>query len=60
MYIATVTDDYDNNNFSNITDNEYNFDITIPTLLFTTPCGISLLCFPSLILYTLSKPLSYK
>ena len=57
MYIANVTDDYDNYNFSYCTGNQYNIDIIIPTLLFTIPCGLSFLLFMSLILYTLIKPL---
>ena len=60
MYITNVTDDYDNNNFSNCTDNEYIIDINIPTLLFTIPCGLSFLCFTSLIVDTLIKPLFNK
>ena len=60
MYIANVTDDYDNMTPINCTDNEYNIDIIKPTLLFTIPCGLSFLCFMSLIVYTLIKPLFNK
>ena len=56
MYIANVTDDYDNMTPTNCTDNEYNIDIIIPTLLFTIPCGVSFFCFMSFIVYTLIKP----
>ena len=65
MYITNVTD-YDNmtddyndtlslNN--NCTINENNIDITLPTLIFTIPCGLSFLCLISLIVCTLIKPL---
>ena len=57
MYIANVTDDDDNNTFSNCSDKENNIDIFIPTLLFTKPCGLSFLCLISLMVYTLIKPL---
>ena len=71
MYIANVTDDYDNITSSNYTDNdnmtltnctinENIFDISIPTLLIITPCGLSFLCLMSLMLYTLIKPLFNK
>ena len=32
-------------------------DIIVPTLFFTTPCGLSLLCLISLMILTLIKPL---
>ena len=54
MYIANVTDDYDNMTPTNCTDKEYNIDIIIPTLLFTILCGLSL------IVYTLVTPLFNK
>ena len=60
MYIANVTDDYNNMTPTNCTDNEYNFDIILPTLIFTIPCGLSFLCFMSLIVYTLIKTLFNK
>ena len=40
MDITNITDDYDNISLCNCTDNEYNIDIIIPTLLFTIPCGL--------------------
>ena len=48
--------DYDNTTLSNCTNKEKNIDITIPTLLITIPCGLSLLCLTSLMVYTLIKP----
>ena len=60
MYIATVTDEYDNMTPSNCTDDEYIIDLIKPTLIFTFPCGLSFLCFMSLIVYTLMKPLLKK
>ena len=50
-----MTDDY-NGSLSknkNCTGNENNFDIIIPTLLLTKPCGVSFLCLMSLKVYTL-------
>ena len=55
MYIANVTDDYDKMTQTDCTDNEYIIDIFIPTLLLAMPCGLSFLCFISLIVYTLIK-----
>ena len=60
MYITNITDDYDNITSSNYTDydnmtqtnctnTENNIDIIIPSLLLTVPCGLSFLCFMSLI-----------
>ena len=49
--------DYDNETLSNCTNSENNFDKNTPTLLLTIPCSLSLLCFFSLIVYTLIKPL---
>ena len=60
MYIVKVTDDYDNMTLCNCTKNENDFDIIIPTLLFTIPCGLSFLCLISLMVYTLIKPLINK
>ena len=67
MYVTNVTDDYDNitNNYDNITftkctNNENNIDIIIPTLLLRVPCGLSLLCMLSLMIYTLIKHLITK
>ena len=48
MYIAIVTDDCDNRLISNCINRENIIDITIPTLLFTIPCGRSFLCLLSL------------
>ena len=61
MYITNITDDYNdtlsiNNNFTN---NGSDIEIIIP--LFTIiPCGLSLICLISLMLYTLVKPLFNK
>ena len=65
MYVTNVTD-YDNmtddykitlplNN--NCTNSENNIDIIIPTLFSTLPCGLSIICLISLVVYTLHKPL---
>ena len=64
MYMTKITDDYDNitssnytvyDNISvvNFTNNENNFDITIPTLFFKIPCGQCFLCSISFMIYTL-------
>ena len=72
MYITNVTDfdnitssnysDYDNitdTNNCTINDNNNNIEIIIP--LFTIiPCGMSLICLISLMVYTLIKPLFNK
>ena len=59
--------DYDNVTFSNddmtlsnCTFNENDIDIIIPTLFFTIPRDLSFLCFTSLNVYTLIKPLFNK
>ena len=72
MYIANVTNDYDNITSNNYTDmlneydnmtlsncphNENNIDIILPTITLIIPCGLSVLCFMSLVVYTLIKPL---
>ena len=72
MYVANVTDDfniitlfsytdilkdYDNITLSNGTNNENNFDIIIPILLFTIPCDLSFLCLLSLTVFTLIEHL---
>ena len=58
MYILNITDDY-NDTLSvdnNCTNNDKNIEIIIP--LFTIiPCGMSLICLISLMVYTLIKPL---
>ena len=61
MYITNITDDYNDtlsiNN--NCTNNDNNIEIIMP--LFTIiPCGVSLICWISLMLYTLVKPLFNK
>ena len=70
MYIANVTNyyenitsskyiNYDNMILTNYTNNENNIEKMIP--LFTIiPCGISLMCLLSLMVYTLIKPLFNK
>ena len=61
MYIIKITDDYNdtlsiNNNCTKI---DNNIEIIIP--LFTIiPCGMSLICLISLLVYTLVKPLFNK
>ena len=62
MYISNITNDYDNIlEYDNITsskctNSENYFEIIIP--LFTIiPCGMSLICLISLMVYTLIKPL---
>ena len=63
MYITNVTDDYNDTlaikyNCTN-NDNDNNIEIIIP--LFTIiPCGLSLICLLSLMVYTLIKPLINK
>ena len=58
MYITNITDDYKDtisiNN--NCTNNDKNIEITIP-LNAIIPCGLSLICLISLMVYTISKPL---
>ena len=49
MYIANVTDDYNDNNIK----------IVIP-LITTVPCGMPLICLISLMVYTIVKPLLNK
>ena len=61
MYILNITDDY-NDTFSinnNCTNNDNKIEIIIP--LFTIiPCGMSIICLISLMVYTLFKPLINK
>ena len=58
MYITNITDGYNdtlsvNNNWTN---NDNNFELIIP--LFTKiPCGMSIMCLKSRMVYTLMKPL---
>ena len=64
MYPANITtNDYDNNTdlnttnvYNNCTNNENNIEKIIPTLFLTIPCGLSILCLMSSLLYTLTKP----
>ena len=63
MYITNITDDYNdtlsiNNNCTN-NDIENNIEIIIP-LITIIPCGLSLICLISLMVYTLIKPLFNK
>ena len=57
MYVTTIT----TNEYENVTnlckDNENNTDINISTFLLTIPCGLSILCLISLMIYTLIKTL---
>ena len=54
MYITNITDDY--NNCSN-NDNIFEIIITLFTII---PCGMSLICLISLLVYTLIKLLIRK
>ena len=61
MYITNFTEDY-NDNLSinnNCTNNDKNIEIVMP-LITIVPCGMSLLCLISLMVYTLVKPLFNK
>ena len=55
MFIANVTDDYDNMTLSNCTNNEKNIEIIIP-LFMIIPCSLSFLCLIILVIYTRIKP----
>ena len=61
MYITNITDDYNDtlsiNN--NCTNNDNNIEIVI-ALLTIIPCGMSLICLISLMVYTLFKLLFNK
>ena len=62
MYITNVTDEYNdtlsvNNNCTN-NDNS-NIEIVLP-LISLIPCGMSLICLISLMVYTSIKPLINK
>ena len=62
MNISNITDtidDYNNILTSNCTDNDNNIEIVIP-LITIIPCGLSLVCLISFMVYTLIKPLSNK
>ena len=57
MYITNVTDDY-NDTLSlnkNCTNNDNNVEI-VKRLNTIIPCGLSLICLLSLMVYTLIKP----
>ena len=65
MYITNVTNDYNDTLTTNITNDslsstctniENNFEIVI-TLITIIPCGMSLVCLISFMVYTLIKPL---
>ena len=61
MCITNITEDVNDTLSINIifTNNDNNFETIIP--LFTTiPCGLSLICLLSLIVYTLLKPIFNK
>ena len=55
--LNTTKDNNNNNNTENCSKNETFFDIFIPTLLLTIPCGLSFLHLKSSMIYTLIKPL---
>ena len=55
MYVTNFTTIKYDNFLINCTDKEKNIDINIPTLLLTLPCGPSVLCLVSLMVYTLTK-----
>ena len=59
MYITNITD-YDNMadayNTNNCTNNDNKMEIIRP-LITIIPCGLSLICLISLMVYTLIKPL---
>ena len=69
MNVTNITDEYNDSSTTNITDKynntsspkctiiEYDFDIIIPALLLTIPCGLSFLCLMTLKVYTLIKTL---
>ena len=62
MYLAKVTDDYNDTLSKNIncTNNDNNnIEIVIP-LITIVPCGMSLICLISLMVYTLIKHLINK
>ena len=61
MYITNITDEYNDtlsiNN--NCTNNDNNIERVIP-LIRIIPCGLSVICLISLMVYTVVKPLSNK
>ena len=62
MYMSNIANDYDNitdkdnMTLTKCTDSENNIEITIPSFTII-PCGMSLICLISLMVYTLIKPL---
>ena len=58
MYITNITDDYNDTLSinSNCTNSENNIEIILP-LITIKPCGLSLICLISLMIYVLVKPL---
>ena len=61
MYITNISDDYNGtlSKINNCTNKDNNIDIIIP-LLTIIPSGMSLICFISLMVYTLVKDLFNK
>ena len=62
MYVTNITDDNDNITICNCTtndNNDTNIEVVIP-LITIIPCGMSLICLISLVVYTLIKPLLNK
>ena len=62
MYVTNITDDNNKITLCNCTsndNNDTNIEIVIP-LITTVPCGMSLICLISLMVYTLIKPLLNK
>ena len=57
--VTDIIDDYNNTLTSNCTDNDNNIEIVIP-LITIIPCGLSLVCLISFMVYTLIKPLINK
>ena len=54
MYITNVTDDYkDTLSINNICTNNYNNIETVIPLITIIPCGLSLICLISLIVYSI-------
>ena len=61
MYITNITDSYNDTLYinNNCTNNDKNIEIIIP-LFSIIPCGMSLTCLISLMVYTLIKHLLSK
>ena len=59
LIITDTIDDYNNTLTSNCTDTDNNIEIVIP-LITIVPCGMSLYCLISFMVYTLIKPLFNK